>query len=70
MRVLAVLNGTGVYLSKDEQMDKFLSNGYTLYLEDEKYGKYILATPEEGFVRERPIINKTTTYILKVKDNG
>lgn len=62
--VVAVLNGLGQYLSKDEQMEEFLSKGFTLYLEEN--GKYeVLATPEEGFLKERPLLTKSITFKLK-----
>ena len=63
-QVLAVLNGMGQYLYKDEQIDEFLSKRYTLYLE-ENGKREILATPEDGFFKERPSLVQTKVFNLK-----
>ena len=63
-KVIAILNNTGQYLSKDEQMDEFLLEGFTLYLEEN--GKQeLLATPDNGFILARPKLTQITTYNLK-----
>lgn len=43
------------FLSQDSQMDQYLANGATLYITDGTHEE-VLATPEDGFVRERPTL--------------
>lgn len=62
--VLALYKNNGVYLSKDEQMDEFLTKGFDLYLV-ENGERALLATPKDGFVLPRPSIEHTVTMILK-----
>lgn len=53
--ILAVKNKSGIFLSRDEQMEEFLDKGFSLYIY--KNGeKELIATPEEGFLGEMPTI--------------
>ena len=49
------LNGT--YLSVDNQMDRYLKNGWNIYEFDIDAGEEetLIATPEDGFMVERPV---------------
>lgn len=54
--ILAVKDGSGVFLSRNEQVHEFLEKGFSLYIyEDRK--KELLASPVIGFVREIPTIS-------------
>ena len=53
MLYLAKWDGGRVYLSRDEQMEQFLEKGANIYKEEEGT-ETLIATPEEGFLVERP----------------
>lgn len=45
-----------IYLRRDTQMDDFLKNGASIYYEDDQTGeRTLVATPEDGFLVERPV---------------
>lgn len=46
------------HLATDEAADKMLAQGYTIIAQDMKE-RIILATPEKGWMRERPEIQRT-----------
>lgn len=54
-----------VYLSRDEQMEKYLALNCNIYGEDENTEKLtLIATPEDGFLVERPVFPATHTMSL------
>lgn len=57
---IAIKDGSGIHLSKSEQMDRMLSNGFSIYKIDDGV-KTLIATPEKGFLAERPIIGQSAT---------
>lgn len=59
---LAVKDGSGMFLSKSEQMDKALNNGFSIYQVDENDQKTLIATPQDGFLIERPVIENISTF--------
>ena len=45
-----------IYLRRDTQMDEFLAKGASIYYEDDETGeRALVATPEDGFLVERPV---------------
>ena len=54
MEYLAKWNGGCVFLSRDTQMDEFLSKGASIY-SVENDAETLIATPEDGFLAERPV---------------
>lgn len=46
----------GVFLSTTEQMDRYLKKGYTIYEYENEERKGAIATPEEGYLVEKPIL--------------
>ena len=50
----------GIFLTAEEQMDRYLSLGYDIY-EMEGKEKNVIATPEEGFLYGRPSFPNTAT---------
>ncbi len=64
--ILAVKNKSGIFLSRDEQMEEFLDKGFSLYIyKDGK--KELIATPEEGFLGEIPTIFGKTKEVYDGK---
>ena len=49
----AKLGNNGIYLTRDEQMEQFLENGASIY-RDENGTETLIATPEQGFLLDRP----------------
>lgn len=45
----------GIYLATDSQMDRYLEAGWDIYQEDESRRRTLIATPEDGFLIERPV---------------
>jgi len=59
-KYLARKGNTGIFLSKTEQMDQFLAKGFDIYkLKDGE--EFLIATPDIGYLNERPEIEKTAT---------
>lgn len=50
---LAKWDGGCTYLSRDEQMEPYLSKGASIYREDDG-AETLIATPEQGFLVDRP----------------
>ena len=46
-----------IFLTEDCQMEQYLAQGASLYVKDGDHEE-LLATPESGFVRERPILER------------
>lgn len=59
---LAVKDGSGMFLSKSEQMDKALENGFDIYQVDDNDRRTLIATPQNGFLIERPVIENIGTF--------
>ncbi len=51
----------GTYLSVDKQMDKYLALGWDIYEEDAGV-ETLIATPEKGFLIERPVFPVTEIF--------
>lgn len=64
MQVLAIKNKQGVYLTRTEQQDDFLSKGYVLF-KIQNGNKVLIATPEKGFISEKPKIEINTAISRK-----
>lgn len=47
-----------VFLTEDDQMEQYLASGASLYVTDGSHEE-LLATPEDGFLIERPILLRT-----------
>lgn len=54
--ILAVKDGSGVFLSRNEQANEFLEKGFSLYIYKDGQ-KELLASPENGFIRDIPTIS-------------
>lgn len=46
----------GIYLSKTEQLDKYLKNGFSIYRFVDEKNKQLIASPEKGYLIEKPIL--------------
>ena len=46
---------TQIYLTRDSQMDKHLENGFNIIAETDDGKEILIATPEKGFLVERPV---------------
>ena len=58
---LAQWPGGGIYLSSSDQMDRYLEKGASIYQEEDGV-QTLIATPEEGFLVERPVFPQKTTF--------
>lgn len=55
-----------VYLTKDTQMDAYLERNCNIYFENnDDETETLIATPEDGFLVERPVFPTTTTFTPK-----
>lgn len=55
-----------VYLTKDAQMDVYLERNCNIYFENnDNETETLIATPEDGFLVERPVFPTTTTFTPK-----
>ncbi len=52
---------SGIFLSKSEQMDKMLANGADIYRKNDDGSEELIATPDEGYLGERPVIEQSAT---------
>lgn len=50
----------GIFLTKDQQMEKYLQEGWDIY-ETENGNEKLIATPEKGFLTERPSFPSSET---------
>ncbi len=57
MDYIAEKGNTRIILSKTEQMDKLLDKGFNIY-RDKNGKEELVASPEKGFVGEKPIIEQ------------
>ena len=59
MHYLAEWEGGNIFIAKDSDMDEFLAKGARIYAKKEILDKerILIATPEEGFLVERPVIS-------------
>lgn len=58
---IAILDGNAQFLTKSEQMDNALKNGCSIAKVDDDGTETVIATPEKGFLFERPELEKTGT---------
>lgn len=63
MAYLAKWGGGSIFLSKDEQMEQYLEKGAEIYRE-ENDTETLIATPEKGFLVERPTFPEPVTSTL------
>lgn len=57
----AELNGSAIFLTKDAQLDTALKNGCNIVRIEDDDGQTIIATPENGFLEDRPTLEETGT---------
>jgi hypothetical protein len=53
----AINDNEKIYLSKDIQMDKYLSKGYSIY-EENAISDILVATPSDGYLISKPVFPK------------
>lgn len=58
---IAEFEGTAIFLTKDEQMDMALKNGCIIMRVEDNDDKTIVATPECGYLKERPTLEDIET---------
>lgn len=51
---LAARDGNGVFIQEDYQMDSYLEKGYSIFEIDDDLNEKLIATPEDGFIVDRP----------------
>lgn len=57
----AELDGSAIFLTKDTQLDTALKNGCNIVRIEDDDGQIIIATPENGFLEDRPVLEETGT---------
>ncbi len=55
----AEINGDAIFLTKDAQIDMALKNGCNIVRIEDDDGQTIIATPENGFLEDRPTLEDT-----------
>lgn len=58
MRYMAKKDGYATLLSKDSQFDEFLAKDCEIYSIDDNDNEVLIATPKDGFLRERPTLEQ------------
>lgn len=58
MQYVAEKDGCATVLSKDEQFEEYLEKGCNIYSVDGEK-ETLIATPENGFLTEKPALEKT-----------
>lgn len=58
---IAKKDGSAKFLSKDSQMDTALENGFDIVKVEDDGTETVIATPEKGFIVERPELEKKGT---------
>ena len=58
MHYLAEWEGGNIFIAKDSDMDEYLAMGARIYAKEDILSdeKTLIATPEDGFLVERPVI--------------
>lgn len=59
----AELDGSAIFLTKNAQLDTALKNGCNIVRIEDDDGQTIIATPENGFLEDRPTLEETGTMI-------
>lgn len=59
MQYVAEKDGYATVLSRDEQFDEYLDKGCRIYSVDGEK-ETLIATPEDGFLTEKPTLEKTS----------
>lgn len=54
---------TGIYLAESSQMDKMLAKGFDIYAKGDDGTKILIATPDDGYLGERPVIGQSAPKI-------
>ncbi|WP_461821706.1 hypothetical protein [Blautia stercoris] len=63
-KYIAKKDGFGIFLSKPEQIEKYLKSGCDIYkIEDEK--EILFASPDSGLPRKIPDFGAVETFSLK-----
>lgn len=57
MQYVAEKDGYATVLSRDEQFDEYLDKGCSIYSVDGE-NETLIATPEDGFLTEKPTLEK------------
>lgn len=57
---MAVINGSGVFLSRQEQIGEYLERGSSIY-EVEGEREILIASPETGLPAELPVFGRSET---------
>lgn len=47
-----------IVLSRNEQLDEMLNNGYSIYYIDDNLNETIIASPDQGYIVEKPILEE------------
>lgn len=63
-------DNVGVYLSKTEQMDQYLEKGCSIYEAIENGDDVLVATPEDGYLSEKPTIGYSGTVDVAEKNRS
>ena len=58
----AEINGDAIFLTKDTQLDTALKNGCNIVRIEDDDGQTIIATPENGFLEDRPTLDSSNTF--------
>lgn len=48
----------GIYLMASQQMDIMLAKGFDIYRKNDDGSENLIATPDEGYLNERPFIEQ------------
>ena len=49
-----------IVLSKNEQLDEMLNNGYSIYYIDDELNETIIASPDKGYIVEKPSLEQVS----------
>lgn len=47
-----------IVLSRNEQLDEMLNNGYSIYYIDDNLNETIIASPDQGYIVEKPMLEE------------
>ena len=53
-------DGSAIYVTKDKQIDEMLENGCDIVRVEDDDSVTVIATPKDGFLEERPILDART----------
>lgn len=58
----------GIFLSRTEQLDTYLKNGFSIYRFSDDKGEELIASPEKGYLVEKPILEISVFQLNKKGD--